>query len=245
MTYTRRAKTFIGSMVLAAAAATFTTTALRSQNWHPFLALTLLAIAIATSRMKVKIPGCNGSMSVNLPFLLLSVVALSAAESILIACVSTVVQSLPTKGGKLKPVQMLFNVSMMALASNIAGAIFRHDSPARLSHYSAPLLLIVATLTFFLGQTVPVSIIIALTDGGAVRRIWQGIAQMVFPYFVASAGVTALVNSVGNHIGWVATMALLPVMFGIYRSFRMYFAASAEATCTPLTQAVAAGASRQ
>ena len=244
MTYTRRAKTFIGGMVLAATAA-ITASALHTQNWHPFLALALLAIAVVTSRMKVKIPGCDGSMSVNLPFLLLSVVALSAAESILIACVSTVVQSLPKKGGALKPVKMLFNVSMMACASTIAGVIFRHDTLARLSQHSAPLLLTAATLTFFLGQTVPVSIVIALTDGGAIRRIWQSIAQMVFPYFVASAGVSAMVNSIGNHIGWLATMALLPVMYGIHCSYRMYVAGSAQAVCPPWTRAAAAGASRQ
>lgn len=242
MTYTRLAKTFIGCMVLAAAAA-IATTAMHGQNWHPFLALTLLTVAAATSRMKVKIPGCDGSMSVNLPFLLLSVAALSAAESIVIACVSTALQSLPKKGGNLKPVQMLFNVSMMALASDVAGMIFRHDSLARLSQHSAPLLLTLATLAFFLGQTVPVSIIIALTDGGAIRRIWQGIAQMVFPYFIASAGVTALFNSVGNHIGWMATMTLLPIMYGIYRSYRMYFAGSMETVCAPPMRAAAAGAS--
>lgn len=243
MTYTRLAKTFIGCMVLAAAG-TMVNAALHrqswGQSWHPFLALTLAAIAVVTSRMQIRIPGCNGSMSVNLPFLLLSVVALSATEAILVACVSTLVQSLPKKGGALKPVQMLFNVSMMVFASGLAGAIFHHNVLVGLSQFSVPLLLTLVTLTFFLGQTVPVSIIIALTDGGAVRRIWQGIAQMVFPYFVASAGVTAMVNSAGNHIGWVATMALFPVMYGIYRSYRVYFTGLGQAVAQPLTMATAA-----
>jgi hypothetical protein len=136
---------------------------------------------------------------------------------------------------------MVFNVSMMACASALAGVIFQHNFLAGVSQFSAPMLLTLATLTFFLGQTVPVSIIIALTDGGAVRHIWQSMAQMVFPYFVASAG-TAMVNSAGNHIGWAATMALLPVMYGIHRSYRTYFAGLAEAVCQPPAQAMAAGA---
>ena len=238
MAYTLPAKTFIGSMVLAAAA-TIAHSALHGQNWHPFLALTLLAIAVVTSRMKATIPGLNGNMSVNLPFLLLSVIALSATESILIACASTVAQSLPKRGDTLKPVRMLFNVSMMACIAGGARAIFHHGG---LSGLSAPLLLTLATLTFFLGQTVLVSSIVALTDGGSVRRIWQGMAQMLFPYFVASAGVTAMVNSAGNHIGWVATMALLPVMYGIHRSYRLYFAGSAQALSQPPAMPLAAGA---
>jgi hypothetical protein len=222
-----------------AAAATIATAALHGQSWHPFLALTLLAIAVVTARMKATIPGLNGNMSVNLPFLLLSVIALSATESILIACVSTAVQSLPKKGGALKPVQILFNVSMMAFINGVAGAIFHHPG---LSGLSVPLLLTLTTLTFFLGQTMLVSIVVALTDGEAVWRIWQGMVQMLFPYFVASAGVTAMVNSAGNHIGWAATMALLPAMYGIHRSYRIYFAGSAQALAQPPTMAVAAGA---
>jgi hypothetical protein len=238
MAYTRLAKTFIGCMVLAAAA-TIANAAFHSQSWHPFLALTLLAIAVITSRMKVTIPGLNGNMSVNMPFLLLSVVALSATESILIACASTAAQSLPKKGDTLKPVRILFNVSMMAFISSVAGAIFHHPGLSRLS---APLLLTLATLTFFLGQTMLVSIVVALTDSGAVWRIWQAMAQMLFPYYVASAGVTAMVHSAGNRIGWVATMALLPVMYGIHRSYRMYFAGSAQTFSQPPAMAMAAGA---
>lgn len=241
MAHPRLAKTFIGCMVLAAAA-TIANAAFHGQSWHPFLALTLLAIAVVTSRMKVTIPGLSGNMSVNLPFLLLSAVALSATESILIACASTAAQSLPKKGGTLKPVQILFNVSMMAFTGGVAGAVFHHHRLAELSRFSAPLLLTLATLIFFAGQTALVSIIVALTDGGLVRRIWQGLAQMLFPYYVASAGVAAIVNSAGNHIGWVATMALLPVMYGIHRSYRMYFAGSAHAHSQPLSMAMVAGA---
>ena len=83
---------------------------------------------------------------------------------------------------------------------------------------------------------------IALTDGGAVWRTWHGMAQILFPYFATSAGVTAMVNSAGHHIGWRATMALLPVMCGIHRSYRLYFAGSAQALSQAPAMAFAAGA---
>ncbi|MBI1741338.1 MAG: hypothetical protein HYR57_10740 [Candidatus Koribacter versatilis] len=241
MQHTRLTKAFIGFMVCAAAA-TVADAVLHGRSWHPYLALTLLLVAVATSRMKVTIPGINGNMSVNLPFLLLSVITLSATESILIACASTIIQTLPKDGSKLKPVRVLFNVSMMAFASGAAALLFHHQLLGGLSWVSAQLLLAAATATFFLGQTLPVSVIVALTDGGAFRRIWTNIAQMSFPYYVVSAGVTSMVNSVGHHIGWLAALLLLPVMYGIYRSYRLYFARAVQAVTQPLAMSATAGA---
>jgi len=237
MHYTRLTKAFIGFMVIAAAA-TIANAILRGQSWHPYLALTLLMIAMATSRMKVAIPGINGNMSVNLPFLMLSVIMLSATESILIACASSVIQTLPKDGAKLRPVRLLFNLSMMAFSSGAAGWIFHQPALGKLSWISGQLLLLGTTAAFFLGQTLPVSVIVALTDGGAFRRIWANIAQMSFPYYIVSAGVTWMMESVGQYVGWLAALALLPVMFGIYRSYRLYFAKAVQ----PATLAMAASA---
>ena len=241
MRHTRLTKAFIGFMVFAAAA-TIGDAVLNGRGWHPYLALILALAAIATSRMKVTIPGINGNMSVNLPFLLLSVITLSATESILIACASTVIQSLPRDGSKLKPVRVLFNVSMMAFASGAAGLLFHQQLVGRYSFMSAPLVIAATTATFFLGQTLPVSVIVALTDGGAVRRIWANIAQVSFPYYVVSAGVTSMVNAAGQHLGWTTAMLLVPVMYAIYRSYRRYFAPAISSIMKPMAMAASMGA---
>src|SRR5579863_8221165 len=103
---TRLTQTFIGATVLAAAISSVYA-GLGSHTLHSFYALAVLALAAATSRMKVKLPGIEGNMSVNLPFLLMAVISLSAVEAILIAGVSTVVQCWPQQGKKFKPEQML------------------------------------------------------------------------------------------------------------------------------------------
>jgi hypothetical protein len=131
---------------------------------------------------------------------------------------------------------------MMAFSCGAAGLLFHLQLLKGLSWVSAPLLMAASTATFFLGQTVPVSVIVALTDGGAVRRIWTSIAQMSFPYYVVSAGVTSMVNSAGNHIGWLAAMLVMPVMYAIYRSYRLYFARAAEAVTRPMAFAATVGA---
>src|ERR1022692_4719876 len=229
---TRLTQTFIGLMVLAAIASTLYA-GLASHTLHASYALAVLALATATSRMKIKLPGIDGNMSVNLPFLLTAVVNLSAVEAVLIASVSTVVQCWPKAGSKFKPEQMLFNVSMMAFATSMANLIWNAGWLGRAAWASEPLMLASATAAFFLGQTAPVAGIIKLAEGAAMRRVWLSIVQLSFPYYVVSAGMTSMTNLVSHHLGWQAALVIFPVMFGIHRSYRLYFGRVAEALTTP------------
>jgi hypothetical protein len=240
--HTRLTETFIGAMVLAAIAGTGYA-ALGSHTLHPFYALASLALAAATSRMKVKLPGIEGNMSVNLPFLLMAVVNLSAVESVLIASVSTVVQCWPQPDKKFRPEQMLFNVSMMAFATGAASLIWNAGWLGNASWSSLPLTLSATTAAFFLGQTVPVAGIIKLTQSTSMRRTWMSLVKLSFPYYVVSAGVTSMLNLVSHRFGWQAAMVVFPVMYGIHHSYRLYFARISEALRTlPLARTASAGA---
>jgi hypothetical protein len=239
---TRLTKTFIGLMALAAIAGT-AYAGLASHTLHLPYALAVLALAAATSRMKIKLPGIDGNMSVNLPFLLMAVVNLSALEAVFIASVSTVVQCWPKPGSKFKPEQMLFNVSMMAFATSMANLIWSAGWLGKAAWASEPLMLASATAAFFLGQTAPVAGIIKLAEGAAMRRVWLGIVQLSLPYYVLSAGMTSMVNMVSHHWGWQAALVVFPVMYGIHRSYRLYFGNAVEALrSAPLARAAAAGA---
>jgi len=55
---------------------------------HPLQFGLLLLIAIVASRFKVKLPGLSGNMSVNLPFILIAMVELSAIEALIVALCS-------------------------------------------------------------------------------------------------------------------------------------------------------------
>jgi hypothetical protein len=238
---TRLTQTFIAVMALAAAASTIYA-GLASHTLHPAYALAVLALAAATSRMKVKLPGIDGNMSVNLPFLLMALVNLSALEAVFVACVSTVVQCWPQSGSKFKPQQMVFNVSMMAFATSMANLIWNAGWLGKTAWASEPLMVASATAAFFLGQTAPVAGIIKLAEGVAMRRVWLSIVQLSFPYYVLSAGMTSMVNLVSHHLGWQGALVVFPVMFGIYHSYRLYFGRAAEALRTaPLARSASAG----
>lgn len=234
MNNTRRIKTFIGAMMLAAVG-TAGYAGFVSHTLHTYFALAVLVLAAVTSRMRVKLPGINGNMSVNLPFLLTAVVGLSAAETVAVACVSTAVQCWPRKHAKFNPQQMAFNLSMMAFASCVASLMFHADWLRGMQWSSGALGLALATATLFLGQTAPVAAIVAVSEGKAAGQIWWSLAHLSFPYYVVSAGVTTIAKAVSSHTGWGLALAVFPVMYGIHRSFRLYFGRMEE---TPRTAAL-------
>jgi hypothetical protein len=55
--------------------------------------------------------------------------------------------------------------------------------------------------------------------------------------------VTTMVQAVSSHLGWGLALAAFPVMYGIHRSYRLYFGRMAQ-TPSPevLVNAAAAGA---
>jgi hypothetical protein len=239
---TRLTQMFIGAMVLAGVASS-AYASLASHTLHASYALAVLALAAATSRMKIKLPGIDGNMSVNLPFLLMAVVNLSALEAIIIASISTMVQCWPKLDAEFKPQQMLFNVSMMAFATSMANLIWNAGWSGKGAWASEPLMLASATAAFFMGQTAPVAGIIKLAEGAAMRSIWLGIVQLSFPYYVLSAGMTSMVNLVSHHFGWQAALVVFPVMYGVHRSYRLYFGRVAEALhISPRARTASAGA---
>jgi len=210
---------------------------------HQYQFFSLLLLGAATSRTKVKLPGINGTMSVNLPFMMIAAAQLSLFEAVTVALVSATLQSIPQRGGQFQPVKVLFNASTIVLAAG-AAAILLHNGKLLSMHGSVALL--AACGIFFLVNTLPVATIISLTEGSGMMRIWSSIIHLSFPYYVACTGVTSMVTIVSQHVGWQAPLAVLPVMLLMYRSYQRYFetgtdaARLAPATAQPLARAASA-----
>ena len=227
MNNTRQTKTFIGGM-MAAAFVVAGYASFASHTPHSLFALAVLGLAVSTSRMKVKLPGVNGNMSMNLPFLLTAAVNLSAVEAVLITLISTTVQCWPRNGLRFNPQQMSFNLSMMAFATASASLMFHAAWLARLQWSANPVGVASATLVLFLGQTAPVAGIIAISEKKSASETWSSLALLSFPYYVVSAGMTSMVQAVSAHLGWELALAVFPVMYVIHRSYKLYFSGMVE-----------------
>jgi hypothetical protein len=204
----------------------------QAEAWHPQQALTLLVIAVVASRMKVRLPKLTGTMSVNLPFLLLAVAELNLAEALLVAVASTLAQCWPQGQGRPKPEQVVFNVCVMAAAAAVGWRVIHQGVNGHPVWLTGALLVPLAMVGFFLIQTVPVSVAIKLSEGGSVHKVWSSLVQMTFPYYVLSAGVASMATSVAQKVGW-QTILLLPLMYGTYRSFQLYLERTGERAESP------------
>src|SRR5260370_30358001 len=83
---------------------------------HPVRFIAFLMVAGLAARLKVKLPGVTGSMSVNLPFIMVAAAEMSLVEALIVGCLSNLVQCLPGSKQKFNWVQAMFNFSTMALA---------------------------------------------------------------------------------------------------------------------------------
>jgi hypothetical protein len=174
-----------------------------------------------------------------LPFILVAAAEMSPSEALAIACFSTFVQCLPRANQKFNTVQAIFNFSNMALAVGATRLIFGH--PALNSTIgSRPLLLTLAAAAFFVANTIPVAIIISLTEAKNALKVWADIFQLSFPYFVLSAAIAGVVLAVSEQIGWQVPLFVLPVMFGVFHSYRRYFGVAREMAPAPVIMAARA-----
>ncbi|MFY9644706.1 MAG: hypothetical protein WAK29_05975 [Terriglobales bacterium] len=196
---------------------------------HQYQFAALLLLGAVTSRTRVKLPGIDGTMSVNLPFMLIAAAQLSLFEAMVVALVSATLQSIPKRGGKFQPVKVVFNASTIVLSAGAAAMLLHNDKLVAM-HRSGSVALIAAGSMFFLLNTLPVATIIAITEGSGMMRIWSSIVHLSFPYYVACTGVTSMVTVVSQHVGWQAPLAALPVMLLMYRSYQRYFEHGAETT---------------
>ena len=216
----RRATLFIGTT----AALGVSILAYALFHWRcasPSQFICYLLIAVLASRLKIQLPGFDGTMSVNFLFILLGVLELSLPETLIIGCTASLAQCLWGAWRKLVPTKIFFNVFGM-MANAIALAYFTYH---RLQGYlgeGTPLLLALTALVFFLANTLPVSVIISLTEGKPARGVWAECYFWSFPYYLVGAAVVFSVGFVNQHVGWQTSLLVLPLIYWVFRSYRLY-----------------------
>lgn len=191
----------------------------------------LMVLATLAARLKVKLPGLTGTMSVNLPFILLAMALMGTAEAVTVGFVSTLAQSLPGGKQKLNLVQLVFNCTAITLAVASARLIFMSSSLGSVVA-SPSLRLAIAAGVYFLTDTVAVALVISLSEAVSPVHTWVEMFQLSFAYLVAGAGVAGIALTLGQGIGWQVPLAMLPIMLGVFYSYRRYFAVTSAAVAS-------------
>jgi len=178
-----------------------------------------MGIAVLASRLKVNLPGITGTMSVNFLFILLGILQLSFSETLILGCVSILVQCLyPDRPNA---IQVTFNICAGAFSTALAYVVYHHPVFNRVVE-SQPLLLGIAASTYFAANTGSIATVISLTEGKPIRKILVECYFWSFPYYLVGAGIAGGIGWFNTKFNWETSLLLVPAVYLIYRSYRLY-----------------------
>jgi len=203
----------LGSFVLAVGA-------MHPTSHQPVKFACYLVVAVAASRLKVNLPGITGTMSVNFLFILLGILELSFAETLALGCFAILTQCFYRD--RPRAVQVVFNTCATSIAIGLAYIVY-HVTFFHVQNNPAVLLVATAS-TYFVANTLPVATIISLTERKSLRHIWSDCYFWSFPYYLVGAGVAGLVSWLNRVVDWQTSLLILPAVYLIYRSYRLYLA---------------------
>src|SRR6202158_3626033 len=178
-----------------------------------------LLIAILAARLKVRLPGITGTMSVNFLFILLGILELGFAETLALATAAILVQCFYRD--RPSPLQVTFNLSASAMSIAISYNVY-HLAISRAQVTSHPLLLGLAAITYFAANTGSIAAVIALTERKSIKKIWVECYFWSFPYYLVGAAFAGMIGWFNREFGWETSLLIVPIIYLIYRSYRLY-----------------------
>jgi diguanylate cyclase (GGDEF)-like protein/putative nucleotidyltransferase with HDIG domain len=179
-----------------------------------------LLVAVASSGFKVRIPGITGTLSLTFLFVLFGLLELNSPETLVLGAAATIAQCY-WSSPRPRPAQVLFNVSSMTIAIAVAEATY-HSAVLASHSVDPPLRLAAATVVLFLFNTIPVASVISLTENQSLIGMWKECYFWSLPYYLGGAAAAEVASVANRVIGWQAVLLTGPIMYLIYRSYRLY-----------------------
>jgi len=215
-----KAKLFI-SMVALLAAGCFVLAAVNWQSKDPLHFLSYLAVAMLASALKITLPGIDGTMSVNFLFILLGLMEMSLGETLLLGSIAVLVQCYWKATKRPQLVHIIFNISQLTIATSAAYGIY-HLGLIGILREKQALALMISAITYFLFNTIAMSLVISFTEHKPVRRVWEECYFWSFPYYLVGAGIAETVGLLDKTMGWQTSLLVMPAVYVIYRSYNLY-----------------------
>ncbi|MBE0657808.1 MAG: hypothetical protein IH602_08950 [Bryobacteraceae bacterium] len=208
----KKAKAFVAVVILLGVC----TAVVAAASWRAVPSLERIAIYVTltaiASMVKLRLPGLDGTYSLNSIFLLGGAVYLTLPEVVLAAIAGVLVQSY--FGAKKRPAlsQTLFNLSnecfSIALASlGLSFLVHQGVMPFR------PALLAAAAAVYFVLNTGLVSGILSLLGGGEFRTVNKQWYSQSFPYYLLGAAFVGLLPVEGRPIDLEAWAVIAPIAY--------------------------------
>jgi diguanylate cyclase (GGDEF)-like protein/putative nucleotidyltransferase with HDIG domain len=186
-------------------------------------------VAAFSSGARISVRNAPTGLSLTFLFALLGVVELSMQEAVVLAAVVAVVQTVWNQGRKPEASQILFSVGTLVVATIAAGFVYQTLKVGE-GMVTPAVGLLGAILTMFLLHTLPIAYAVAAAEELGIFSIWRECFFWSFPYYLASgliAGATKLATEIA---GWPTVLLSGPVIYLIFRSYRLYVTRLEEET---------------
>jgi diguanylate cyclase (GGDEF)-like protein/putative nucleotidyltransferase with HDIG domain len=180
-----------------------------------------LVLASLASGMKVNLPGIPSTLSVSFLFSLIGIAEMSLGETMVIGCAGTLIQCLWKGRQRPRPVPVVFSVANTGMAIAIAYR-FYHWPAIYAFGTTGPFMLVVAALLYFALNTFPIAAAIALAERKPLGKTWRETHFWTFPFYIMGASVAWMINLFSREVHWQGSVLLLPIIYFIHRSYRMY-----------------------
>jgi signal transduction histidine kinase/CheY-like chemotaxis protein len=183
---------------------------------------------IASSTLKVRLPGVTGTLSVNFVFVLLGIAELPLNQAITAGCVAAIAQSLFRTKGRPALIHLAFNLANMT--ASVAGGYAAFYSPW-LNGLAAglPIRLLATVAAFYVVNTAMLAEIMALTERKSFWRVWYSSVSWAAVHYLVGAAIAGVMICSRRAFGLSSWLLILPAFYLIYRSYQIYLRSIEEA----------------
>src|SRR3984885_14601549 len=213
------ARLFFG-LVIAAGMLVLLRAALHPSSTNIAEFVCYLLISLLASRVQVTLPEVGASFSVIFLFVLIGILDLGFSETLMLGSVGALMQCF--QGRRPRPLRIVFNVCASALASTLAYGAYHQVSPFYGRLDLRPFLLVLAATVYFLINTSAVVGAVVLTEGKSLDKTWVQYYAWSFPYYLGGAAIAGGIGWMDQAFQWESSLLVLPIVYLIYRSYRMY-----------------------
>ena len=180
-----------------------------------------LAISLISAGARVRVPGVTELLPLSYFFVLLGLVELTSSETVLLAFGVALVQCYWNQPERPRASFALLQVALMIVAAGAAERVY-HSAWFELSSVDESYRLALATLAMFLINTAPAAKWTAMTQREPFAAVWLCTSFWSLPHYLAGAGIARAVSTAEHYVGWPTLLATGPVVYLIYRSYRLY-----------------------
>jgi signal transduction histidine kinase len=183
--------------------------------------LLMVGLAVVTARAKVPLLG-GSTLSLLTSVVLAALMLLGTNAAVIVGIAGVIVQSsFPWKRNG--PHRIVFNVGMVGVTVTLAGAgyyaIVRTSNPDLGDQIAG---ILIASFIYYLCNSIFVSLIVSLTSGGSIWKLWHGNFLYTAPAFLLAGLVSLAALKLASVIQFGVLAAIVPMLGLTYYAIRVY-----------------------